>query len=220
MRLFIDSADVDAVRTAHDLGLVDGVTTNPSLVAATGRAYRDVVTELDAFVDGPISVEVVATDADGMLEEARAYDTWGDDIAVKFPMTKPGMRALQRATAEGITTNITLVFSANQALIAAKNGATMVSPFVGRLDDVGHDGIGLIEEIRTIYDTHGFETDVLAASLRHPRHVKRAATAGADIATIPPAVAQDLFDHPKTDDGLDAFLADWGDRESPALADR
>ena len=217
MRTYIDSADVEEVRQAHQLGLVDGVTTNPSLVSSTDREYRDIIDELTEFVDGPISVEVIATDYDGMLEEAREYDTWGENIAVKLPMTRDGMRALRTLSDEGIQTNITLVFSANQALIAAKNGATMVSPFLGRLDDIGHDGVGLIEEIREIYDNYGFETDILAASLRHPKHIKEVAKVGADIATLPPEVADSMFDHPKTDSGLESFLDDWGDRESPAL---
>lgn len=217
MRTFIDSADVEDVRHAHELGLVDGVTTNPSLVSSTDREYRDIIEELDEFVDGPISVEVIATEYEGMLEEAREYDTWGENIAVKLPMTRDGMRALRTLTDEGVQTNITLIFSPNQALIAAKNGATMVSPFIGRIDDIGHDGVELIEEIRTIYDNYDFETDILAASLRHPKHVKESALAGADIATVPGDVADKLFDHPKTDEGLESFLADWGDRESPAL---
>lgn len=217
MRTFIDSAVIEEVQHAHELGLVDGVTTNPSLVSATDREYRDIVRELDEFVDGPISVEVVATEYDAMLEEAYEYDTWADDVAVKLPMTRDGMRALGDLAADGIRTNITLVFSANQALVAAKNGASMVSPFVGRLDDIGHDGVELIREIRTIYDTYGFETDVLAASLRHPHHVKEVAKAGADVATLPGDVAEQLFDHPKTDAGIESFLDDWGDRPSPAL---
>ncbi|WP_158854757.1 fructose-6-phosphate aldolase [Halorhabdus sp. CUG00001] len=217
MRTYIDSAFVDEVREADELGLVDGVTTNPSLVSSTDRQYRDIIDELDEFVDGPISVEVIATDYEGMLEEAREYDTWGDNIAVKLPMTRDGMKALQTLTAEGVQTNITLVFSVNQALIAAKNGATMVSPFIGRLDDNGHDGVGLIEDIRTVYDNYGFETDILAASIRNPRHVQAVAKAGSDIVTLPPDVADAMFDHPRTDSGLEAFLDDWGDRESPAL---
>ena len=217
MRTYIDSADVEEVRHAHQLGLVDGVTTNPSLVSSTDREYRDIIEELDEFVDGPISVEVIATDYEEMLEEAREYDTWGENIAVKLPMTRDGMRALRTLSEEGVQTNITLIFSANQALIAAKNGATMVSPFIGRLDDIGHDGVGLIEEIRTIYDNYDFETDILAASIRHPNHAKEVAKAGADIATLPTDVADQLFDHPKTDSGLESFLDDWGDRDSPAL---
>jgi transaldolase len=217
MRTYIDSANVEEVEHVHELGLVDGVTTNPSLVSSTDREYRDIIEELDSFVDGPISVEVIATDYEKMIEEGREYDTWGDNIAVKLPMTRDGMRALQTLEAEGVQTNITLIFSANQALIAAKNGATMISPFVGRLDDIGHDGIELVEEIRTIYDNYGFETDILAASLRHPHHVKQAAKAGADIATLPTDVADQMFDHPKTDSGLESFLDDWGDRDSPAL---
>jgi transaldolase len=193
------------------------VTTNPSLVSSTDREYRDIIEELDEFVDGPISVEVIATDYEEMLEEAREYDTWGENIAVKLPMTRDGMRALRTLSEEGVQTNITLIFSANQALIAAKNGATMVSPFIGRLDDIGHDGVGLIEEIRTIYDNYDFETDILAASIRHPNHAKEVAKAGADIATLPTDVADQLFDHPKTDSGLESFLDDWGDRDSPAL---
>lgn len=216
MKFFIDTADVSKVERADELGLVDGVTTNPSLVAETDRQYRDVVEELDGFVDGPISVEVIATDADEMLREARAYDSWGDNIAVKFPMTRDGMQALREATAAGIESNVTLIFSPNQALLAAKNGATFVSPFVGRLDDIGDDGIDMVREIREIYDVHGFETEILVASVRHPRHVKQAAKLGADVATVPPSVLDQLFDHPKTDEGLAAFLDDWGDRESPA----
>lgn len=217
MKVYIDSADVGEVRTANELGLVDGVTTNPSLVSTTDRNYRDIVTELDEFVDGPISVEVIATDHEEMLREAREYDTWGENIAVKLPMTRDGMKALRQLSSEGVKTNITLVFSANQALIAAKNGATMVSPFIGRLDDVGHDGIDLVREIREVYDAHGFDTDILAASIRHPKHVKEAAKVGADAATLPPSVADAMFEHPKTDEGLEAFLDDWGDRPSPAL---
>jgi transaldolase len=217
MRTFIDSADVEEVRHAHELGLVDGVTTNPSLVSSTDRDYRDIIEELTEFVDGPISVEVIATDYEGMLEEAREYDTWGENITVKLPMTRDGMRALRTLSEEGVQTNITLIFSANQALIAAKNGATMVSPFMGRLDDIGHDGVELVEEIREIYDNYGYETDILAASIRHPNHVKEVASVGADIATLPLSVADSMFDHPKTDSGLESFLEDWGDRDSPAL---
>ncbi|WP_135665975.1 fructose-6-phosphate aldolase [Halorhabdus rudnickae] len=217
MRTYIDSAFVDEVREADELGLVDGVTTNPSLVSSTDREYRDIIDELDEFVEGPISVEVIATDYEGMLEEAREYDTWGDNIAVKLPMTRDGMKALQTLSDEGVQTNITLIFSVNQALIAAKNGATMVSPFIGRLDDNGHDGVGLIEDIREVYDNYDFETDILAASIRNPYHVQEVAKAGADIATLPPDVADSMFDHPRTDSGLEAFLDDWGDRESPAL---
>lgn len=217
MDIYIDSAVVEEVKHAHELGLVDGVTTNPSLVSSTDREYRDIIDELDEFVDGPVSVEVIATDYDGMMEEAREYDTWGDNIAVKFPMTRDGMRALRTATEEGIETNITLIFSVNQALIAAKNGATMVSPFIGRLDDNGQDGVQLIEDIRTVYDNYDFETNILAASIRHPMHVQEVAKAGADIATIPADVADKMFDHPRTDSGLESFLDDWGDRESPAL---
>lgn len=217
MRTFIDSAVVEEVQHIHELGLVDGVTTNPSLVSSTDREYRDIVEELAGFVDGPISVEVIATDYEEMIQEGREYDTWGENIAVKLPMTRDGMRALQTLSEEGVQTNITLIFSANQALIAAKNGATMVSPFVGRLDDIGHDGIELIEEIREIYDNYEIETEILAASLRHPKHVKEAAKAGADIATLPSDVADKMFDHPKTDSGVESFLSDWGDSESPAL---
>jgi transaldolase len=219
MKFFIDTADVSSVRQAAQLGLVDGVTTNPSLVAATDREYRDVVTELDGFVDGPISVEVVATETEAMVREAREYDTWGENVVVKFPMTRSGMEALVRAGQEGIESNVTLVFSPNQALLAAKNGATFVSPFVGRLDDVGADGMEMVAEIAEIYDAHGFETEILVASVRHPRHVKQAAKLGADVATLPPSVLDQLFDHPKTDEGLRAFLDDWGDRDSPAGVD-
>ncbi|MDY6775369.1 MAG: fructose-6-phosphate aldolase [Halobacteria archaeon] len=217
MKFFIDSADVEEVREAHELGFVDGVTTNPSLVSDTGREYDEIISELDNFVEGPISVEVIATDAEGMIEEAREYDTWGDNIAVKLPMTREGMKALKTLTAEGIDTNVTLVFSPNQALLAAKNGATFVSPFVGRIDDIGHDGMGLIDEISQIYGSYDFETQILVASIRHPKHVKESAKMGADVATLPPSVLDGMFEHPKTDEGLEAFLDDWGDRESPAM---
>ena len=216
MDVFIDTADVAQVRQAHELGFVDGVTTNPSLVAETDRAYREVIAELDDFVDGPISAEVIATDWEGMLAEAREYDTWGENIAVKFPMTRDGMRALRRATEEGIESNVTLVFSPNQALLAAKNGATFVSPFLGRLDDVGHDGVETVRQIRAMYDQQGYDTWILAASVRHPAHVREVATLGADAVTLPPDVLDQLFDHPKTDEGLTAFLDDWGDRDPPA----
>jgi transaldolase len=210
MKFFIDSADVGELKNLSALGLVDGVTTNPSLIAKSGRNFLDVLREVCDFVEGPVSAEVTATDAEGMIAEGRALAKIADNIAVKVPLTWAGLRACKTLTDEDTMVNVTLCFSANQALLAAKAGATFVSPFVGRLDDVGQDGMELIREIRQIYDNYPeLPTEILAASIRHPVHVTQAAKAGADVATVPPNVFKQLIEHPLTDKGLAAFLADW-----------
>jgi transaldolase len=207
MKLFIDTANVAEIREMA--WLVDGVTTNPTLVAREKRPFRDVLAEICEIVDGPISAEVTALDTDGMVSEARDLAAIHDNIVVKIPMTEPGMQAVKRLSVDGIRTNVTLIFSVNQALLAAKCGATFVSPFVGRIDDIGGDGMGLIAEILEVFANYAFLTEVLAASIRHPRHVFEAVTLGADIATVPYAVLKKLFHHPLTDAGIERFLKDW-----------
>ncbi len=209
MQFFIDSADVGEIRKALALGLCDGVTTNPSLVAKTGRGFEEVLKEIVSIVPGPISAEVTATDAEGMIREARHYAGFGRQVVVKIPLIVEGLRAVKVLSADGIKTNVTLCFSAVQALLAAKAGATYVSPFVGRLDDISQDGMALIADIVQIYRNYRFETKVLVASVRHPVHVLEAAKLGADVATIPYAVIDQLAKHPLTDAGLKKFLADW-----------
>ncbi len=210
MKFFIDTADTREIGDIAATGLLDGVTTNPSLVAKTGRKFFEVLEDICALVSGPVSAEVVATDADTMMTEGRKLREIADNIAVKVPMTFDGLRACKALTDEGTMVNVTLCFSANQALLAAKAGATFVSPFVGRLDDIGQDGMELIGRIRDIYDQYpNFETEILVASVRTPNHVREAALTGADIATIPPAVLRSLISHPLTDKGLKDFLDDW-----------
>ena len=210
MKFFIDSADIAELKAAVATGLVDGVTTNPSLIAKSGRNFVEAVREICSFVEGPVSAEVAATDLEGILAEGRALAAIADNVAVKVPLTWPGLKACKTLTDEGCMVNVTLCFSANQALLAAKAGATFISPFLGRLDDVGIDGMELIREIRAIYDNYdALETEILAASIRHPLHIKDAAIAGADVATMPPNIFRQLIDHPLTDKGLAAFLADW-----------
>ncbi|RMF46926.1 MAG: fructose-6-phosphate aldolase [Deltaproteobacteria bacterium] len=209
MKFFIDTAEVDEIRAACDLGLVDGVTTNPSLIAKSGRDFREVITEICGIVDGPVSAEVIGLDAPGMLAEGRDLAKIDDKVVIKVPMTEEGLKATKVFAAEGIRTNVTLVFSPLQALLAAKAGATFVSPFVGRLDDVGHDGMEGIDQIRAIYDNYGYTTEIIVASVRSPMHVLAAATIGADIATIPFKVMQQLARHPLTDIGIEKFLADY-----------
>ncbi len=209
MKFFIDTADVDEIRTAHEMGLVDGVTTNPSLVAKSGRDFREVITEITTIVDGPISAEVVALDAPGMIGEARELVKIHPNIVVKVPMTAEGLKATRTLAGEGVSINVTLVFSPIQALLAAKAGAAYISPFVGRLDDVGHDGMEGIAQIRTILDNYGFAAEIIVASVRSPLHVLNAGLIGADICTIPFGVMQQLVKHPLTDIGIERFLADW-----------
>jgi transaldolase len=189
--------------------MVDGVTTNPSLVAKEGRDFRTVIDEIASFVKGPISLEVVSEDAEGMLKEARELNGWIDNAAIKIPMTWEGLKAVKVCADEGIQTNVTLVFSPNQAILAAKAGATFVSPFIGRLDDIGQVGMEIIEGIAQIYANYGFETEIIVASIRHPIHVYEAALIGADIATIPPSVLDKMVNHPLTDIGIKKFLDDW-----------
>jgi transaldolase len=210
MRIFIDSSDVKEIRELAESGLVDGVTTNPSLIARTGRPFREVIAEICSIVPGPVSAEVTAVDFDGMMREGTTLAAIAGNVVVKVPLTWDGLRACRALTGRGHKVNVTLCFSANQALLAAKAGATFVSPFVGRLDDAGEDGVELIREIRTIYDNDPeLDTAILAASLRSPNSVKQVALAGADVATMPPAVVRALVKHPMTDAGLATFLADW-----------
>ncbi len=208
MEFFVDTAIVEEIKKLNDMGLVDGVTTNPSLVKKAGRNYKDIIKEISSFVSGPISVEVISTDASGMVNEAEEFVKWGKNIVIKIPMIPEGMKAVKILNKKGIKTNVTLVFSAVQALIAAKAGAAYVSPFIGRLDDVGHSGMEILSQIRQIYDIYGFKTKILAASLRHPAHVLEAALIGADVATIPPGTMLKLFGHPLTENGLKKFLED------------
>ena len=209
MKFFIDTANVDAIRKADERGMVDGVTTNPSLVAKEGRDFRTVIDEIASFVKGPISLEVVSEDAEGMMKEARELNGWIDNAAIKIPLTWEGLKATKICADEGIKTNLTLCFSANQALLAAKAGASFVSPFIGRLDDIGQVGMQLIADIASIYTNYGYATEIIVASIRHPVHVLEAALLGADIATIPPAVIDKMINHPLTDSGIKRFLADW-----------
>jgi len=210
MKFFIDTADVAEIRAASELGLVDGVTTNPSLVAKSGRDFQEVLAEIISLVDGPISAEVVSLDAEGMLREAEQLAALAPEkIVVKVPMTDEGLKATKALSEKGIKTNVTLIFSSLQALLAAKAGATYVSPFVGRLDDIGHTGMEGVEEIRTIFDNYGYTTEIIVASVRSPQHVLQAGLIGADICTIPYSVMLQLAKHPLTDIGLEKFMADW-----------
>jgi transaldolase len=209
MQLFLDSTDVAVIKDLAATGLVDGVTTNPSLIAKSGRNMLEVIAEICDLVEGPVSAEVAATDLDGMLAEGRKLAGVAENVTVKVPLTREGLMATQAFASEGIKTNVTLCFSAAQAMLAAKSGATFVSPFIGRLDDHGADGMSLIHDIRTIYDNYGYETEILAASVRTSAHVAQAAIAGADCATLPPATFQELFKHPLTEKGLQQFMADW-----------
>jgi transaldolase len=209
MKFFVDTAEVDAIRELNDLGMVDGVTTNPSLIMKSGRDIREVTKEICSIVDGPVSAETVALDAEGMIREGRKLAEIADNIAIKVPLTWAGLKACKVLTDEGRMVNVTLCFSANQALLAAKAGATFISPFIGRLDDLNLDGMELIADIRQIYDNYGFETQILAASIRSANHMSMAAKIGADVATAPPAVIKAMASHVLTDKGLEAFLKDW-----------
>ena len=209
MKFFIDTADVTEIREAHALGLVDGVTTNPSLIAKSGRKFKDVIKEIVSIVDGPISAEVISLDAPGMIKEGKELAKIHKTIVVKLPMTPEGLKACKALTDKGIKTNVTLIFTAMQALLAAKAGASYVSPFVGRLDDISQDGMGIIEDIRTIFDNYGYMAEIIVASVRNPIHVLDSALIGADIATIPYSVMIQLAKHPLTDAGIEKFLKDW-----------
>ena len=210
MKFFVDTADVNEIRELAETGLLDGVTTNPSLIAKSGRNFIETISEICALVDGPVSAEVAALDAETMLAEGRKLAKIAENVAVKVPLTWDGLKTCRTLADAGIMVNVTLCFSANQALLAAKAGAAFISPFIGRLDDVGEDGMNVIRDIRTIYDNYpDLGTEILAASIRHPRHVTDAALAGADVATVPPAVLKQIVNHPLTDKGLAQFVADW-----------
>ena len=209
MKFFVDTAEIDAIAELNDLGMVDGVTTNPSLILKSGRDILEVTREIAAMVDGPVSAEVVALKAEDMIAEGRKLAEIGDNIAVKVPLTWDGLKASRVLSAEGHMVNVTLCFSANQALVAAKAGATFISPFIGRLDDINLDGLQLISDIREIYDNYGFGTEILAASIRTTNHVSECALIGADVITAPPSVIKSLAMHPLTDKGLDQFMKDW-----------
>ena len=209
MKFFIDTANIDEIKEAASLGILDGVTTNPSLVAKEGKNFRELLDEIIKIVDGPISAEVISADYDGMLKEARELAAIHKNIVVKIPLIKEGLKAVKTLSGEGINTNVTLCFSASQALLAAKAGATYISPFVGRLDDISTSGMDLISQIVQIYSNYNYQTEVLVASIRHPLHLVEAALMGADVCTIPFAVINKLFNHPLTDIGIDKFLSDW-----------
>jgi len=209
MKFFIDTANIDEIKNGISLGMVDGVTTNPSLIAKEKKGFEEIVKKILELVDGPVSLEVVSMDVQGMVREGKKLAKLGDNAVIKVPMTTEGLKATKIFAHSGIKVNQTLLFSPIQALMAAKAGAAYVSPFVGRLDDVCHDGMEIVDQIITIYDNYGFETEVIVASVRHPRHVLQAALMGADIATIPFKVIEQLAKHPLTDKGIDLFLADW-----------
>jgi transaldolase len=208
MKFFIDTADIEAIKKANNMGLVDGVTTNPTLIKKAGKDHQETIQEISKIIDGPISVETLGLTSEEIIAEAETYLTWGSNIVIKVVMTPEGMKAVKALSKRNIKTNVTLVFSPLQALIAAKAGATYISPFLGRLDDIGHDGLTIIEQIRTIFDNYNLSTKILAASIRHPMHVLTAAQIGADVATIPPTTLTQLFDHPLTHSGIEAFLSD------------
>ncbi|SHE88144.1 transaldolase [Ruegeria intermedia] len=209
MKFFVDTAEIDAIAELNDLGMVDGVTTNPSLILKSGRDILEVTKEICDLVDGPVSAEVVATEAEDMIAEGRKLAQIAPNIAVKVPLTWAGLKTCKTLSEEGQMVNVTLCFSVNQAILAAKAGATFISPFIGRLDDINLDGMDLIADIRQVYDNYGFETEILAASIRSVNHVADSARIGADVITAPPAVIKKLADHPLTDKGLEAFLSDW-----------
>ncbi len=209
MKIFIDTANIDEIRKANDWGVIDGVTTNPTLVAKEGRSFDEVVREIIRIIDGPISLEVLGLQSEEMVTEAIKMSSWSPNIVIKIPMTSEGLKAVKILTAKNIKTNVTLVFSVNQAILAAKSGATYVSPFIGRLDDIGHEGMQVVRDMVTIFNTYHFKTEIIVASVRHPQHVIDAAKAGAHVATIPFTVIEKMFSHPLTDAGLDKFLSDW-----------
>jgi len=209
MKIFLDTANVEHIKEANSWGIIDGVTTNPSLIAREGRDFKEVVAEICAIVDGPISAEAVSLDAKGMVKEGRELAKIHDNVTIKIPMTSEGLKAVKELTARDIKTNVTLVFSANQALLAAKAGATYVSPFIGRLDDAGHEGMQIVHDIVQIYLNYAFETEIIVASVRHPVHVVESAKTGAHICTVPWNILQLMVKHPLTDIGIEKFLADW-----------
>ncbi len=210
MKIFIDTANLDEIRDIYQLGILSGVTTNPSLIAKeSGREFKEIISEISELVPGPISAEVISLETEGMVKEAEELAAIAENIVIKLPMTKEGLAATKILSSKGIKTNVTLIFSANQALLAASAGATYVSPFLGRLDDIGQEGMDLVRDIMQIFENYGIETEVIAASIRHPQHVLMAALAGSDIATIPYKVINQMMKHPMTDKGIKAFLSDW-----------
>jgi transaldolase len=209
MKIFIDTANIEEIKAANEWGIIDGVTTNPTLVAKEGKDFKSMVNQILSIVDGPISVEVISTDSEGMVKEALVMSKWSKNIVIKIPMIPEGLKAVKILNEKGIKTNVTLVFSVNQALLAAKAGATYVSPFIGRLDDIGHDGMQIIRDLVQIYKEYGFKTEIIVASVRHPLHVVESAKIGAHVATIPYNVIEKMFKHPLTDNGLEKFLNDW-----------
>lgn len=215
MRIYLDTADVDRIRSCSALGVVDGVTTNPSIVADSGFSYREAVSRIAAETDGPVFAQVLADDVDGMVREARGYQDWADEVVAKIPASRAGFEALARLRDEGVPAGVTVVFSVEQAVLAAKADATFVAPYVGRLDDAGGDGVGTVRRIQEIYDAHGFETELLAASIRNTTQATDLYAAGVDAVTLSPAVLEDHVGHPKTDEGIAGFEAAWGDRGSP-----
>lgn len=209
MKFFVDTADLAEIRELQDAGLIDGVTTNPSLVLKANRPIKEIIADICEVTDGPVSAEVAGTTFDEMIREGKILAAIASNVVIKLPLTLDGLKACKHLTEEGFETNVTLCFSANQALLAAKAGATYISPFIGRLDDTNIDGMALIADIRRIYDNYGFDTEILAASIRTPNHVREAALIGADVATVPPATLKSLIKHPLTDKGLESFVADW-----------
>lgn len=209
MKFFLDTANVKQIQRINDLGLCDGVTTNPSLIKKEGRDFQEVVKEICSIVHGPVSAEVTAYDTEGMVDQAREISKWADNIVVKIPMTEAGLKAINILSKENIKTNCTLIFSAAQGLLAAKAGATYISPFIGRIDDMGEDGVELVEDLRIILDNYGFETQIIAASIRNNKHVEKAALAGAHIATIPGNLFEKMWTHPLTTQGIENFKKDW-----------
>jgi len=209
MKIFIDTANIEEIKAANEWGIIDGVTTNPTLVAKEGKDFKSMVNQILSIVDGPISVEVISTDSEGMVKEALVMSKWSKNIVIKIPMIPEGLKAVKILNEKGIKTNVTLVFSVNQAILAAKAGATYVSPFIGRLDDIGHDGMQIIGDLVQIYKLYDFKTEIIVASVRHPLHVVESAKIGAHVATIPYNVIEKMFKHPLTDNGLEKFLKDW-----------
>ena len=209
MKFFLDTANVEEIKRVNDIGLVDGVTTNPSLISKEGRPFEEVIKEICSVVDGPVSAEVVGLTYDEMVTEARQLAQWADNVVVKIPMTEEGLKAVNTLSQEGIKTNVTLIFTVSQGLMAAKAGATYVSPFLGRLDDIGSDGLGLVADLKTVFDNYDYDTEIIAASIRHLPHLEGSALAGTDIATIPGSIFPKLWSHPLTDSGIQAFLDDW-----------
>lgn len=209
MKFFLDTANIDEIKRINDLGLVDGVTTNPTLIAKEGKDFETVIKEITSVVDGPVSAEVVALDYDGMVKEAREVAAWADNVVVKIPMTEEGLKAVNTLSQEGIKTNVTLIFSVAQGLLAAKAGATYISPFIGRIDDMGDDGMNLIYNLRLVLDNFDLDAEIIAASIRHIGHFEETAEAGADIATVPGSLFPKLWSHPLTDKGIEGFMADW-----------